>query len=219
MGMATAAGIYYAGLAIVRSIVPSRATEKTEQFPEAFELTGGFLRFPSSGSRAWVLLAIGLLAVWLSSEYWASSKRKEVNKIYTQDIEKGHEEVQAALEAAAQPHAQSSIPKVNAKQGFVYLGQCDKYWIPGSGRFTKLPPCTEPIAVDGFRLISRKGDVIRASLPETINGKRQLGLEVGRVSAGYSVVLRKMVPVSVFSSGPQYYWGLVDFPADGPAEH
>ena len=159
---------------------------------------------------------MGMLSLWLSSEYWATSKSKEANEIHQQELEKGNEAVQAAYEAAALPHLPEPSLK---KQGYVYLGQCDKQqWVPKTFLFGNLPRCNEELSPDGRKILSWKGAVIRTTPPTKTDGKTHFGSEVARVSAGYSVVLRKMFPVSVFSSGPRYYWGLVDLPDEKPSE-
>lgn len=135
---------------------------------------------------------------------------------------RARQEIQAAYDAAAQPRPaltagqsqDTSIPV----HGYVYVGQCDKQWIPNTRRFGSLPNCKADIPADGVKIISWKGDIIRDALPMGGQGQRQLGGEVGRVSAGYSVVLRKLIPTSLFPNGPQYYWGLVDLPNDMPKE-
>ena len=216
MCLVAAAGLILGAIAIIRSL---RQMNKQRLPATVIEdvlagQSGRSWGSPRSGSRVWVAVAISLCGLWLSSEYWSSQKTKAAEKSHLVEVANWHEEVQAAMDAAAQP----IIPAPAAtKQGYVYLGQCDKLWVPGTARFTRMPPCREPLPDGGFKLISRKGDVIRASAPQTINGKRQFGAEISRVSAGYSVVLRKMIAVSVFASGPQYYWGLVDFPTDSPA--
>lgn len=186
----------------------------------------GMYRFLLRPSKELVpALAVGgfFAALWMSSEWWWATKRAEATHTTEQVSITARAEVQAAYEAAAQPNINTGDVQVEtlpshapSRQGYVYLGQCDKQWVPGTARFTRMPPCTAALPEDGFILISRQGDVIRSAPPATENGARRFGEEVARVSAGYSVKLRKMFAVSIFASGPQYYWGLVDFPTDRP---
>lgn len=215
MCLVAVAGLILGAIAVVRSVREINGQRASVGVIEEI-IAGQSSRswgMPRSGSRVWVAAAISLCGLWLSSEYWSAQKTKEAEKSHSIDVATWHEEVQAALDAAAQPII-ANTPK--PKQGYVYVGQCDKQWVPGTSRFTRPPPCREPIPDSGYKMYSRQGDVLRSAPPQTINGKRQFGAEVARVSAGYSVILRKLIPVSVFASGPQYYWGLVDFPSESP---
>lgn len=164
------------------------------------------------GINAAVAYGFAMLAtLWIWAEVRASRKVPRDRVIEIQAV--ASNEIDAAYAAAQEPQ---KVVKSGNDRGYVYLGQCDTQWI--KPKFGKLPPCKSILPEGGVAIISWKGDVIRGSIPVKINGKTKWGDEVSRVSAGYSVVLRKFVPVSVFQTGPQYYWGLVDFPTENPPD-
>lgn len=152
---------------------------------------------------ATVLLVGGAVGMFCFRRAYAL-KTKETEKVR----QLAAEEVDAAYTAAQQP---AVLPAPANSTGFVYLGRCEKTW--SSKQFGGLPPCGAQIPPDGQKIISWHGDVIRTSLPTTANGQRRLGDPIGRVSAGHSLILRSIHAVSVFASGPQYYWGAVELPS------
>lgn len=159
----------------------------------------------------WQYFVATLVILWIQAE--VRSARRIAPERVTEIKTQAFQEVAAAYEAAAQPKIETQT-----RRGYVYLGQCDKQqWCPKTLLYGDLPRrCDEEIPSDGHKIISWKGAVIRETLPTKVDGKTKWGAEVARVSAGHSVVLRKLIPVSIFSTGPQYYWGLVDIPTEHP---
>lgn len=115
----------------------------------------------------------------------------------------GADDGYAAAEQPAEPALAHTI-------GYVYLGTCDKTWV--TRKFGWLPACDAQLPRDGQKIVSWKGDMIRESLPETVNGHRKFGEPVGKVSAGVTVVLYSLHTVSAYQSGPQHIWGKVELP-------
>lgn len=126
----------------------------------------------------------------------------------------------ARIEGADEGYAAAEVPAQAAPTnaiGYVYLGMCEKVW--SNQKFGRLPPCDVDIPADGKRIISWKGDVIRETLPVTVNGHRKFGAPIGRVSAGYTVILRSLHAVSSYPNGPQHYWGKVELPEQPAEQH
>jgi plasmid maintenance system antidote protein VapI len=134
-----------------------------------------------------------------------ASKLKEAERTSESRVQQAADEGYAA--------AQQEAPLVSTSAvGYVYLGKCEKGWI--SRQFGGLPvTCDAPLPDSGQKIVSWHGDVIRSSLPTTQQGRRKFGEPIGRVSAGYTVILRSLHRVSNFASGPQYYWGQVEVAA------
>lgn len=220
MAVSTILGVVFACLAMARSYRFLRNIKPTVSVQNTSMPFDG--RVANKSIATWAFTATMLLSLWLSSEYRTATKNADAKQNVQQANLQARDEIQAAYDAAAQPslsltagqRQDTSIPA----HGYVYVGQCDKQWIPNTRRFGSLPNCRADIPADGVKVISWKGDIIRDALPMGGQGRRQLGAEIGRVSAGYSVVLRKLIPTSLFPNGPQYYWGLVDLPNDMPKE-
>lgn len=120
---------------------------------------------------------------------------------------------EARIEGADEGYAAAEQPTQPAPahtRGYVYLGVCEKTWI--SRKFGYLPACDESIPDQGKAIVSREGDVIRDSLPTTVNGHRKFGEPIGRISAATRVLLRSIHAVSTYPAGPQHYWGEVEIP-------
>lgn len=196
-----------AGLAARAIILAVRHPLHFEETRNA-DLSSELLKEPSAWKFARVLIGAPaiLLIIIVSRE---SRTSRETTRIQAA----ARQEVEAAYEAAAQAGpAPSDTVETRPEFGYVYLGQCDKGWLPNTRRFGGLKNCHESIPPAGILIYSWKGDVIRNSLPATVNGQRKLGKEIDRVSYGRPLLLVEVVPSSVFPSGPQYYWGRVKLP-------
>jgi addiction module HigA family antidote len=162
-----------------------------------------------AGIAAGAILACPALAFVMSR---AQAKEAKAEARITEARIEGADEGYAAAEQPTQPALAHTV-------GYVYLGTCEKTW--ATKNFVWIPPCSTTLPPDGLKIISRKGDVIRESLPSTSAGRRKFGEPIGRVSAGYTVILRSMHAVSAYPSGPQHYWGkveLLDQPAQSPKD-
>lgn len=95
--------------------------------------------------------------------------------------------------------------------GYVYLGKFNEVWI--SRQFKRLPSsCNVKLPSEGQSILSWYGAVVHDSLPNTLNGSRKYGNPIGRVNAGFSVVLHSVHPIGGLlpGSGPQYCWGKIE---------